>query len=104
MLHQRRVPFLLVSWKCSTHWAHLRTRLRSTLANKVAALSASGANRSSGLRVWNQCVIDEVFPVTLSRERIGWSAIHRFSPVTVERRTELPPSHARTSFLRLSRS
>jgi hypothetical protein len=47
MLHQRRVPFLLVSRKCSTHWAHLRTRVRSTVANSVAALYASGANKSS---------------------------------------------------------
>src|SRR5215469_16597188 len=39
MLHQRLVPFLLVSWKCSTHCPHLRTRLRSLLRRSLFALS-----------------------------------------------------------------
>jgi pimeloyl-ACP methyl ester carboxylesterase len=48
MLHQRRVPFLLVSLKCNTHCRHSRTRSRLSSANNVAALCVSGANRSSG--------------------------------------------------------
>jgi cytochrome c-type biogenesis protein CcmH/NrfG len=38
MLHERRVPFLLVPWNCSTQRAHLRTRLRSKSANNIAPL------------------------------------------------------------------
>ena len=43
MLHQRRVPFFLVSRKCSMHRSHLRTRFRFVAASNIAALCASGA-------------------------------------------------------------
>ena len=33
MLHQRRVPFLLTSWKCTTHVSHLRRRDAGTSVN-----------------------------------------------------------------------
>ena len=78
MLHQRRVPFLLVSWKCSTHRAHLRTRLRSTVVNNDAALCANGANKSSGSRTSNHNSAKGALPVACNFVRMGWSASRPF--------------------------
>jgi len=104
ILHQRRVPFLLVSRKCRAHSRHLRTRSRLSSANKIAALSASGASRSSGCSVSNHLSVATPLPVVLSRVRMGCAAISRFSSSVVLRWSAAPASQARTSFLRLSLS
>ncbi len=84
-------PFLLVSSKCSTHCAHLRTRLRSTSANNVAALCASGANKSSGWRGSNH---NSVVGASLSSAWYAWDAPPSVDsvppPWSDERRYHLP--------------
>ena len=104
MLHQRRVPFLLVSWKCNTHRAHFRTPLRSVAANNAAALCANGAKRSLGSRASNHSSVESDFPSTFNRVRMGCAAITRFSSRNVESRTLPPFSQATTCSLSFSRS
>jgi D-arabinose 1-dehydrogenase-like Zn-dependent alcohol dehydrogenase len=50
MLHQRRVPLLLVSWKCSRQLAHLRNPHRSAVVRRLTMLSRTGPSASSARR------------------------------------------------------
>src|SRR5690242_21291372 len=79
MLHQRRVPFLLVSWKWSTQLAHLRTRFLSPVARSVAALYAKGASKSAGSRTSNHNFIEYVVRLLASFVSIGCMPITWFS-------------------------
>lgn len=103
MLHQRRVPFLLVSWKWSTQLAHLRTRLRSPVARSVATLCAKGASKSAGSRASNHCLVEYVVRFLVCLVSIGCIPINRFSSSRVWLRIARPPSHARISSRHLSR-
>src|SRR5690242_18532047 len=71
MLHQRRVPFLLVSWKWSTQLSHLRMRLRSPAANNVAAPCVNGANKSAGSRTSNHNFVEHAFPFVIRLVSMG---------------------------------